>query len=230
MEQTEVWKPSVVDGFMVSNFGRVKSVGRTAISGYKLPDKIVSQRVTSKGYLRVVLRVLGEPTHYYSHRLVAMAFIENPSKKPCVNHIDGDKKNNHYSNLEWCTNEENNAHAKKMGLFDGCNSIIPKETRKFIKDNFWVIGRGNLAKMFDLTEEYVLQVANQKVSGTFNRKKNDLVYKEIININTGELFTTNTLSAILGIKRRYITRMLNEERGKNTSPYKYTGKKVKTNI
>ena len=44
------------------------------------------------------------------HRLVAMTFIPNPSHKPQVNHIDGNKGNNCLNNLEWATVQENNLH------------------------------------------------------------------------------------------------------------------------
>jgi hypothetical protein len=42
---------------------------------------------------------------------VAMHFILNPLKKPCVNHKDGDRINNHMRNLEWCTYKENENHS-----------------------------------------------------------------------------------------------------------------------
>lgn len=51
------------------------------------------------------------------HRIVAMAFCENPDSKPYVNHIDGVKSNNSASNLEWCTHRENMQHARDTGLW-----------------------------------------------------------------------------------------------------------------
>lgn len=53
---------------------------------------------------------------YSVHRLVASAFIENRDKLPCVNHIDGNRSNNHVSNLEWVTNKDNVRHSWEVGL------------------------------------------------------------------------------------------------------------------
>ena len=41
------------------------------------------------------------------HRLVGLAYLENPDNKPIVDHIDGEPTNNHIRNLRWASGEEN---------------------------------------------------------------------------------------------------------------------------
>lgn len=74
------------------------------------------QSVNRDGYKVVGLWKDNKSTAKTVHRLVALAFIPNPENKPCVNHIDGNKQNNHVSNLEWMTYSENTIHSFKNGL------------------------------------------------------------------------------------------------------------------
>ena len=72
--------------------------------------------ICPKGYHRIQFMALGRRVTTSAHRLVAIAFIPNPENKTDVNHKDGNKNNNHVSNLEWATRKENMAHASKNGL------------------------------------------------------------------------------------------------------------------
>src|SRR4051794_12116354 len=65
----------------------------------------------SDGYYRVNLWKNHKYKTHYIHRLVATHYISNPNGYLAVNHKDMNKTNNHFSNLEWCTNEYNLKHA-----------------------------------------------------------------------------------------------------------------------
>lgn len=67
------------------------------------------------GYMQVRLYKDGKKKYVRIHRLVAQAYVPNPHNKPFVNHIDGNKTNNHYTNLEWVDNRENVQHFYNNG-------------------------------------------------------------------------------------------------------------------
>jgi HNH endonuclease/NUMOD4 motif len=128
MNHQEIWKD--INGYegryKISNFGRVWSVR----------NKVLLSPYVTKSYLCVSFIASGKKKNYKVHRLVAIHFIDNPKEKTEVNHIDGDKLNNHYKNLEWCTRSENMKHAHSSGLIDhkGENSPASKITEKQVRE------------------------------------------------------------------------------------------------
>lgn len=129
MENTqEIWVPiDGASGYQVSNKGRVRSIRRTksfcwsngvsCVSTYK--GRVLKPIYNKKGYQMV--RIYFDNKEFKSisvHRLVAIAFVHNPcpNEYDQVNHINGEKDDNHIENLEWCNNSMNQKHAHKMGL------------------------------------------------------------------------------------------------------------------
>lgn len=129
---TEIWKDVVgYEGFyQVSNLGRVKSVGKYDRLGRYHKERIKSTADNGNGYLIVNLKHNGKQQMKTVHRLVAEAFMINPHNYCDINHIDGDKKNNHLDNLEFCTHSSNMLHAVKLGLHNefGKRKVLCVET------------------------------------------------------------------------------------------------------
>lgn len=96
-------------------------------------DIELKQRLDADGYPVVTL---GSTNMRRSvkriHQIVAMLFVDNLQNKPEVNHIDGKKTNNHYSNLEWATRKEQMQHACRMGL---CDRAGERNGRAFLSEN-----------------------------------------------------------------------------------------------
>lgn len=115
----EVWK--AIEGYEglyeVSNLGRVKSLERyeNARIGVlrKRKERFLKYFLDKDGYEKVTLSKNHKLKTIGVHRLVAETFIENPEKKPQVNHIDEDKTNNSSMNLEWVTQIENVNHGTR---------------------------------------------------------------------------------------------------------------------
>lgn len=101
----EIWKelPGFNGDYLVSSHGRVKS--------FKKNNPIILKTaVCKKGYQFVGLCLDGKCKSYKTSRLVALNFLKNPKPELEVNHKDHDKKNNHFSNLEFVNCRENHSH------------------------------------------------------------------------------------------------------------------------
>ena len=115
MESNEIWIPikNYETLYMISNFGRVKSLGRDVIIKgiHKVSKpKILSQTLNRKdglGYLRVLLYKNGNRKSVFIHKLVAEHFLEPCANKNLVDHINGIKTDNKVSNLRWVDYFEN---------------------------------------------------------------------------------------------------------------------------
>lgn len=111
-KKTEVWKSLDFMGYPdyeISNFGRVKSLPRNTTKG-----GIMKPRKTKDGYLQLHLTYNGKRKTFRVHKLVALAFLENPENLPCINHKDENKENNHVDNLEFCDIRYNNCYGSRL--------------------------------------------------------------------------------------------------------------------
>jgi hypothetical protein len=108
------------------------------------------------------------------HRIIAYTWIGNPPEdKQEINHKDGDKLNNHASNLEWCSRSQNVKHGFDSGLFNSKREAISENNRKL-----WAEGKKQ--KMID--------------AAAFKKKNKHLfeqsVPQKVIQISTGKVFNS----------------------------------------
>lgn len=110
--------------YEISNYGRVRSVERYVPMAKR--DGTIGRKLVRQNLLQlhtwgakypglVLVDAEGNRHRRMVHRLVAEAFVPNPNCLPQVNHIDADTKNAMASNLEWCNQSHNIAHAYRIG-------------------------------------------------------------------------------------------------------------------
>jgi hypothetical protein len=105
LPQYEVWNSvPEFDNYEVSNYGRIRNS----------TGEIKKPYFSQKGYCCFRFYNGKENKSLLIHRVVCILFHENELNKPCVNHKDGNKKNNHYKNLEWVTYSENSTHMYRV--------------------------------------------------------------------------------------------------------------------
>lgn len=124
-------------GYKVSEDGRV----------YGKRGEKLSPSDNGRGYLILGLMIEGKRKTFGVHKLVARAYVQNPDNLPEINHKDGDKYNNNFSNLEWCTRGANILHAYENNLRSatGINNARCKVTEDTVRDicSFLCSGRSS---------------------------------------------------------------------------------------
>lgn len=107
--------------FEINKIGVIKSLGRFVNSQwgensiYKQPKIMTPSEYKDQKYFYVNLCANGITKKIKIHRILAEMFVPNPENKPQVNHIDGNRQNNHLSNLEWTTASENSQNSFARG-------------------------------------------------------------------------------------------------------------------
>ena len=139
----EIWKD--VKGFKgiykISNYGNVKR-----LKGIQCKKERILKPINNKrDYMGVCLAKDGVISRKYIHRIVAEAFLENKHMKDEVNHIDGNRKNNKLTNLEWVTRSENHYHRyivlKQRGVNygkTGASNWNSKKVNKYSKQGVFI--------------------------------------------------------------------------------------------
>lgn len=121
---------NIRDIYFITDKGKVISHGSNNL---KFIEKTKELKLYEKtgGYLNTALVTNNQKTrHIRVHRLVAIAFIDNPQNKPYVNHKDENRQNNVIDNLEWVTPKENNdwSVSKKVYAYNLNGELVKEYT------------------------------------------------------------------------------------------------------
>lgn len=140
---------------------RISSNGN--IWSFKAGRHLMKIHIDSKGYKSIRLCENGKSKLHRVHRLLAIAFKPNPNNHPCINHIDGNKLNNHLSNLEWCTYGKNNTHAYRNGLKAVVGRKLNSLQVSIIKHLFFNINDRKISNIFNVTRETIRDIRMGKL-------------------------------------------------------------------
>lgn len=165
----EIWKD--VKGFeglyQVSNLGRVRSLDRRKNNQF-FCGKILSLAKDKDGYCLVTLNDGKRKKTGRVHRLVALAFIQNPDNLPEINHIDENKENNSADNLEWCSTKYNLTYGSRKGMMVGTKNNHAKltekevaEIRKIYKKGDLQFGQSALGKKYGVSHIQIANIVNR---------------------------------------------------------------------
>ena len=158
----EIWKIITdYENYSVSNLGNVRNDGRC---------KNKKNIINKNGYSTISLYKNGIKKTCYIHRLVALAFLENPDSKKQVDHIDNNRNNNNVSNLRWATVSENIRNSLiKSNNTTGIKGVYFNKNVKKFHSRISIDGKNCHLGLFDTIEEAtaVRQAKANEIFGLF---------------------------------------------------------------
>lgn len=137
---------------------------------YNCKNKIIKHQKHTGGYLTINFWNKKTKKHKtrYVHRIVAIAFVDNPNNLNQINHINGIKEDNKAINLEWCTPKQNINHAIVNGLIKtgdkSTSTKISDECVELMKDCYKtnIFTYVQLANVFGICKQQVERIINNK--------------------------------------------------------------------
>lgn len=156
--------PKTNGRYYISSHGDVKSFC------LKKNGVILKKQIDRNGYYSINIAFKDGIKRVLVHRLVASVFLKKEPSKNEVNHKDGNKKNNHLNNLEWCTRSFNNKHAFDHGLKKPAPSYGEKHGRSRLSEKQVTeirslysprkVSLNFLAKKFNISKRQVGRIVN----------------------------------------------------------------------
>lgn len=162
----EIWKD--INGYegkyQISNTGKVKSLQYHRGRDARILKPRCATRRGSQLYYYVMLSKDNKVKCAKIHRLVAEYFVPNPEAetKVYVNHKDGNKHNNHYTNLEWVTPLENNLHAYRVLGKHPCRAYKHDRSWSARKVEQWIISEEGY-------EYHIATYASSRIAAEINK-------------------------------------------------------------
>lgn len=136
--------------YLVSEYGDLKSKERTInakLNSFATKKEKILKKSKSNGYVRYALiKEDGSKKSIFAHRLVAESFLKNNFNFETVDHLDENKLNNHFTNLEWTTRSDNAKRWKSKRSFSGennTNSILTQKDIDHIRCEFDRLNKRN---------------------------------------------------------------------------------------
>ncbi len=156
LEVAPVYYRGLKTKYVVSKDGRVFNA---------VYDREIKRKIDTKGYYKVSISLGSYVKDARVHVLVAQAFVPNPDPERfrIVNHLDGNKLNPVYTNLEWTDHSGNVRHALRTGLtpiIKGEDRVNAQLTNEQVHRICQIMEDGTstqreIARMFNV-EEYII--------------------------------------------------------------------------